>query len=61
MKKNKNTSSAEQEPKGTTPMGNSSYCFLCCSVSHQKELLATLEQARKPGFLAGREVPNPLV
>ncbi len=34
--------------------------FPCCSVSHQKELLATLDKAGKPGFLAGVEVPASL-
>jgi len=34
--------------------------FPCCSISHQKELLATLDKAEKPGFLAGVEVPASL-
>lgn len=34
--------------------------FPCCSKSHQKELMETLDKAECPGFIDGKEVPKNL-
>lgn len=34
--------------------------FPCCSMAHQKELMATLDKAVCPKFLCGKEVPKDL-
>ncbi len=60
MKKNKKYTQRRTRTQRHYTYGEFLILFPCCSVSHQKELLATLNQACKPGFLAGREVPESL-
>lgn len=60
MKKNRKYKQRRTHTQRRYTYGEFLILLPCCSVTHQKELLSTLEQAKKPGFLAGIEVPESL-
>lgn len=60
MNKSRNSKKRRTRTQRRYTYGEFLVLFPCCRKTHQDELMATLDKARCPGFICGKEVPKDL-
>ena len=60
MKKSRKTKQRRTRTQRRYTYGEFLVLFPCCRKTHQDELMATLDKAKCPGFICGKEVPKDL-